>query len=81
MLLGLSVAGYLAKGHNLSELLPTPHAGMHNKWLQAAMRPKYDCLLPLCLPNLLCILCVAQQLWSQQMQKACVLIQTLCQNT
>jgi len=27
--------------HNVSELLPSPHAGMHIKWIQAAARPKY----------------------------------------
>lgn len=31
----------MANQHNVSELLPPPHTGMHSKWIQAAMRPKY----------------------------------------
>lgn len=36
-------AGSLASGHTVSELIPSPHAGMHNKWIQAATRSR--CLL------------------------------------
>lgn len=34
-------AGSLAKGRNLSEILPPPYSAMHNKWTQSAVKARF----------------------------------------